>query len=80
MLKSDGSILVHSDGGFAKYTRNGAASWWVDDGVSLWKCQWEGGGLINGKTDGLLYPVGRVKALGDMTTEEAAAVLVGDAA
>jgi hypothetical protein len=47
------------------------ASWWVAEDGKLHKCQWQGGGLTNGSADGLIYPVGRVKAIGGMDAEEA---------
>jgi len=66
-LQAQDYQLVHAEGEFVKYTLDGAASWWVKDGDTLWKCQWQGGGLVNGQTDGLLMPVGRVKEIGGQT-------------
>lgn len=71
-LLAAGHVQAHAEAGFVKYELDGEATWWIEDGTSLWKCQWETADLVNGKPDGLLYPVGRVKAIGGMTAEEAA--------
>ncbi len=65
-------VLLHEVDGFSKYEKDGKPSWWIADGATLWQCQFEGGGLINGEPEGLLYPVGRAKAIGGMNAEEAA--------
>lgn len=71
-LVEQGLVLVHTEGDFSEYVGNGQSTWWIKDEGSLWKCQWEGAGLVNGKIDGLLYPVGRIKAIGGMSAEDAA--------
>jgi len=71
-LTGQGYKLVHSEGEFAKYEQGGEFSWWIKDDAKLWQCQWQTSTLVNGKADGLLMPVGRVKAIGGMTDEEAA--------
>ncbi len=70
-LVASGGSLIHTDGDFAKYEQDGETSWWIHEGDTMWKCQWQNGELINGKPDGLLYPVGRVKAIGGMSAEDA---------
>jgi len=72
-LVTDGYKLTHTTGEFAKYTLDGEASWWITDDNKLWECQWQNASLVNGKPDGLLYPVGRIKAIGGMSDEDAAA-------
>ena len=71
-LIGQGYKLVFSEGEFAKFENQGKASWWIRSGSDMWKCQWQNDTLINGEPDGLLYPVGRLKAIGGMTAEEAA--------
>ena len=71
-LVEQGLDLVHTEGDFSEYVGNGESTWWINDEGSLWKCQWAGAGLVNGKIDGLLYPVGRIKAIGGMSAEDAA--------
>jgi len=71
-LLAEGYLRLHQDGEFSKYSLNNEASWWKQDGDMMWKCQWQTATLINGKADGLLYPVGRIKTIGGMTAEEGA--------
>jgi len=71
-LISSGHTLVHTTGELLKFTADGEVSWWKKDAEgALWKAQWSGGGLVNGEVDGLYLPVGRLKAIGGMTAEEA---------
>jgi len=71
-LVSQGYQQIHTDGHFTKYTLDGESSWWVKDGENLLKCQWQTEDLVNGKPDGLLHPVGHLKAIGGLSPEEAA--------
>jgi cation/acetate symporter len=71
-LAAQGYQVVHNSGDFVKYTLADDASWWVKDNDILWKCQWQTATLVNGDPDGLLMPVGSVKAIGGLTPEEAA--------
>lgn len=71
-LLGQGYKLVFSEGDFFKFDQGGQESWWIKSGTDMWKCQWQNATLVNGEPDGLLYPVGRVKAIGGMTEEEAA--------
>ncbi len=70
-LAAQGYRPVHTQGEFTKFQLGDEASWWVMEGGKLHKCQWQNGELTNGSPDGLLFPVGRVKALGGMSPEEA---------
>jgi len=72
-LVANGQTLVHTSGDLLKFQQDGNVSWYRrDDDGALWKAQWEGMGLINGEPDGLLYPVGRLKAIGGLSPEDAA--------
>ena len=86
-LVAEGWQLAHEvpskkpDGpAFAKFTKDGDIRWYKRGGArdigELVSVQWKGGGLTNGKTDGLLQPVGRLLAIGDgetvLTADEAA--------
>jgi len=71
-LTAEGYTLVHREDKFVKLLDGQEASWWVQDGQTLRKCQWENDELVNGEPEGLLYPVGRVRQIGGMTAEEAA--------
>jgi cation/acetate symporter len=71
-LLGSGHTLAHTVGDLLKFTADGQVSWWKKDAEgALWKAQWSGGGLVNGEVGGLLLPVGRLKAIGGMTPEEA---------
>ena len=72
LLLAEGYQPVRSEGDFARYDLDGVPSWWRSEGGRLWQCQWEGGGLVNGEAGGLLRPVGRLKAVGGLSAEEAA--------
>ncbi|MCK9995881.1 MAG: cation acetate symporter, partial [Candidatus Krumholzibacteria bacterium] len=64
-LTGRGYVLNHTSGDLLKFTNEGAVSWWKKDAEGiLWQAQWSNGTLVNGKPDGLLNPVGRIKALG----------------
>jgi len=72
-LATQGYAPAHTSGDYVKFTRGGEASWWKRDAAgNLTSVQWTGGGQTNGKAGGLLYPVGRVKAIGGLTPEQAA--------
>ena len=71
-LVAQGYRLAHTSGEFSKYIQDEEASWWVQDDGALRKCQWQTATLVNGKPDGLLFPVGRVKAIGGLSAEDAA--------
>ncbi len=72
-LTAQGHQLAHTAGDLLKFTHDGEASWWKRDADgTLWQTQWVAGGLVNGKADGLLYPVSRAKVIGGMSAEEAA--------
>ncbi len=71
-LLAEGHKLALRDGDFLKFTREGQTSWWVSSPEGLWECQWTSALLINGESDGLLQPVGRVKAVGGLDAEAAA--------
>jgi cation/acetate symporter len=70
-LAGSGYEQLHAEGDFVKLQKDGEQSWWHLEEGSYWKCQWENGELVNGEADGLLLPVGRVKAIGGMNAEEA---------
>ncbi len=73
VLLGKGYTLNHTDGDLMKFTHEGVVSWWrKDSDDTLWQAQWTSAGLINGKADGLLYPVGRIKAIGGLDDEAAA--------
>jgi cation/acetate symporter len=73
-LIAGGHELDHTTGDLLKFTRDGEVSWYRRDPAgALWAAQWESASLVNGKPDGLLYPVGRIKAIGGMTGADAAA-------
>jgi cation/acetate symporter len=64
---------VHASGDYQKFVVAGEPSWWKRDAAgNLTQTQWTGGGHTNGKVGGLLYPVGRVQAIGGMSEEQAA--------
>lgn len=72
-LTAQGHRLTHAAGDFVKFTREGEASWWKRDADgALWQTQWATAKLVNGRADGLLYPISRARAIGGMTPEEAA--------
>lgn len=72
-LAAQGHRLTHAAGDFVKFTREGEASWWKRDANgALWQTQWATAKLVNGRADGLLYPISRPRAIGGMTPEEAA--------
>ena len=71
-LIGQGYILKHTAGELLKFSNEGAVSWWKKDAEgNLWQAQWSNATLVNGKPDGLLNPVGRIKALGGLDEEEA---------
>jgi cation/acetate symporter len=72
-LTVQGYQPAHAAGDLLKFTRDGQESWWKRDadGV-LWQTQWATAGLVNGKADGLLYPVSRATAIGGLSAEAAA--------
>lgn len=70
-LAAQGHVLKHATGEFSKYELDGEITWWRTEGESLWQCQWQNSTLVNGKADGLLQPVGRVKAVGGLDAEAA---------
>ena len=73
VLAGDGYNLVHAAGELLKFEKDGAITWWRKDASDvLWQAQWSSATLVNGQPDGLLYPVGRLKAIGGMSAEEAA--------
>ena len=66
-LAGEGWVLKHTSGELMKFTQGEDISWFrKDEDGALWKAQWEGGGLVNGKADGLLFPVGRLKFIGGL--------------
>ncbi|MEN8005721.1 MAG: cation acetate symporter [Candidatus Krumholzibacteriota bacterium] len=72
-LAGQGYLLKHTVGDLLKFSHEGVVSWWKKDADgTLWQAQWSSGSLVNGKPDGLLNPVGRIKAIGGMNEEEAA--------
>lgn len=72
-LLAQGGQLVHASGDYQKFVVAGEPSWWKRDAAgNLTQTQWTGGGHTNGKVGGLLYPVGRVQAIGGLSEEQAA--------
>ncbi len=72
-LIGQGYTLNHTAGELLKFTHEGTISWWKKDADgTLWQAQWTSATLVNGKPDGLLYPVGRIKAIGGLDEKEAA--------
>ncbi len=72
-LAATGYTQSHAAGDFLKFTKDGKASWWRRDATgALWRTQWKSGALINGETNGLLFPVGRVTAVGGLDADGAA--------
>ncbi len=71
-LLATGHTRSHTDGDLLKFTGPEGIAWWKRDAEGLlWEAQWSGAGLVNGEADGLLAPVGRIRALGGY--DEAAA-------
>jgi cation/acetate symporter len=72
-LTAQGYQPAHTAGDLLKFTRDGQESWWKRDAEGvLWQTQWATAGLVNGKADGLLYPVSRATAIGGLSAEAAA--------
>jgi len=72
-LTDQGYILKHAAGDLLKFSNEGVVSWWKRDAEGiLWQAQWSSASLVNGKPDGLLNPVGRIKAIGGLDEEVAA--------
>lgn len=72
-LTAQGHQRAHAAGDLVKFTHGGEASWWKRDADgTLWQAQWATAKLINGRADGLLYPISRARAIGGMTPEAAA--------
>jgi len=72
-LIAQGYTLNHTSGELMKFTHESVISWWRrDEAGSLWRTQWTSADLVNGQPDGLLFPVGRIKAIGGMDEDAAA--------
>jgi cation/acetate symporter len=70
-LEADGYSLDFQSGELLRYKKGEELQWWKKDGETLWQSQWESATLVNGKPDGLLMPVGRIKKIGGMDEAEA---------
>jgi cation/acetate symporter len=72
-LTAQGYRSTHTAGDLHKFTRGGEVSWWRRDaGGVYWQTQWAAAGQVNGRPDGLLYPVSRARAIGGMSPDAAA--------
>ncbi len=72
-LAEQGYVLAHTAGDLVKFTQGDTVTWWKEDTEgTYWKAQWKTATLTNGKADGLLYPVGRIKQLGGLDDAAAA--------
>ena len=71
-LAAQGFVQKHAAGDLLKFVRNQETTWWkMDDDGTLWQAQWSSATLVNGQPDGLLFPVGRIKAIGGLDKEAA---------
>ncbi len=70
-LESQGYAFSHETDGFAKFERDGQISWWKKEADLLLQTQWQGQGLVNGRKDGHLLPVGRLETIGGIGSETA---------
>ena len=72
-LVEQGHVRIHESGDLLKYVHGDEITWWQRDPAgTLWRAQWTSGGLVNGRPDGLLHPVGRIKQLAGLDAEAAA--------